>query len=232
MTGPADPILAQGSLPGGCPGRGADHSLVAASRGAGRTVGQYRKDTFVEALYRDHWSALVSWLRRRYGAGAVDPEDIAQAVFARIATLDDVSHIRDPRTYLYTAAMNTAINSIGWLKRARTFIDEELGAAGEVVDEIDPERVYLAKDHLERIVGILDGLSAKQRTILIRSRFLGQTHREITAATGWSNADISRNLAATIALIDQALSEVRAAPQNIPRFGDRKRAAQSRNWPF
>lgn len=163
------------------------------------------KRTFIDQLYRDHWASLVGWLRRRYGLGPPDPEDVAQAAFAKIAALDDVNHIRDPKNFLYTTAINTALSSISWLANTRAFIEREMSAFNETLDEVEPERVYAAKDELGRIMQLLEALPAKQREILIRSRFLGQKHREITEHTGWSNADISRNLTAVLAMIERAL---------------------------
>jgi RNA polymerase sigma factor (sigma-70 family) len=165
------------------------------------------KTRFLNQLYRAHRKNLCGWLRQRYGAGPPEPEDVVQAAFAKLAALENITHIQHPKTFLYATAMNTALTWVKWIQRTRAFVDHELHRAGEGLDEIAPERVYLAQEKLEGIMRELEALSAKQREIVIRSRFLGQKHREITAATGWSNADISRNLMAAMATIERAVGD-------------------------
>ncbi len=165
------------------------------------------RQRFLENLYSSYWTDLCNWLRRRYGAGPPEPEDIAQTAFEKIAALKDISHIRYPKTFLYSTAINTALTAISWLARTRRFVDDELKQVTTDVDEFAPDRVYLAKEELDRVMERLDRLSPKHKEIVIRSRFLGQTHREITEETGWSNADISRHLMAALTEMEDVLNK-------------------------
>lgn len=164
-----------------------------------------RKQKFLDTLYRTYWKSLCLWLRRRYGKGPPEPEDIAQAAFAKIAALDDVDRIQNPRAFLYATAVNTALSGIDWISRTRQFIDKELVDHGETVEEITPERVYLDKERFQIVNVAMDRLSAKQREILMRSRIQGQTYDQIGLDTGWSNAEISRQLNKALEILHNAL---------------------------
>ncbi len=153
---------------------------------------------FIEELYKSCRSDLVGWLRQRYGAGPPEPEDIAQTAFSKLAAMKDVENIRYPKSFLYATAINASIETVRWLERTRRFIDHEIHSRGGELEEISPESVSLAQEQLEVVVQRMEGLSDKQREIVVRSRFLGQTYQEITAETGWSQADISRQLKAAL----------------------------------
>lgn len=162
---------------------------------------------FVEDLYRKHWKDLCGWLYRRYGPGPPEPEDIAQAAFEKMAAIKDVGRIKNPRAYLFTTAVNEALMSIRWAARNRQFIDDELKYVGRKVEELSPERIYSSQDRLNAVLHEIDRLPEKQRHIILCSRFRGMTYEEIGAATGWSIADISRQLKAALATIRVALED-------------------------
>lgn len=63
----------------------------------------------------------------------------------------------------------------------------------------------MGKQDLERVARAMQQLSPKQKEILLRSRFKGQTYAEIRKDTGWSEADISRQLARVMALLQAGL---------------------------
>lgn len=160
------------------------------------------KRHFIEKLFREYWSDLVRWLARRYGAGPPEPEEVAQAAFAALARLERVDSIRNPKAFLYTVAVNAMMKGIRWQAQVRHTVDHELGLFSENLEEMTPERLYMAGESLDKLRQAVDGLPPKRREILLRSRIQGQTYREIGAETGWSEADISRQL-------KQVLTELR-----------------------
>jgi RNA polymerase sigma-70 factor (ECF subfamily) len=162
---------------------------------------------FVNDLYRACWGELCGWLRRRFGPGPPDPEDVAQTAFRKIAELDDVSVIQNPRAFLYTVAARTAVSGLRSRGRMEAFIDREFTEHGEEVEEITPERVYLEKERLAMVEQALAGLTERQREIVMRSRVMGQTYAQIAQETGWSMATISRQLEAAMIGISRTLAE-------------------------
>lgn len=159
----------------------------------------------IENLYRAHWNDLCHWLRRRYGAGPPEPEDIAQTAFMKMAKVKNLAGIDNPRAYLFSIAANTALTGIKWFDRTRRFIEGELAETGHTLEEISPERAYSSRERFSVVEDQLEALPEKQREIVIRSRLGGQTYEQISAETGWSMADISRQLNAALTAMRRAL---------------------------
>jgi len=161
---------------------------------------------FLNHLFREHYGELVGRLRKVFGAGPPDPEDVAQAAFSKLAALTDLSRIRSPRAFLFRTAINVGLNSNDKLRRGRNFVKSQLeGNFFPDVEEISPETVLMGKQNLERVARAIRQLSPKQKEILLRSRFRGQTYAEIKQETGWSEADISRQLTKVMALLQGEL---------------------------
>lgn len=160
--------------------------------------------TFVEALYRRHWGDLCKLMARLYGPGPPEPEDLAQAAFTKITQLERFDHIRNPRAFLFKVAVNIALKSIGRIARTRAFLAEQLNDPDIMMEEISPERVYEDRERLDAVERAMAGLTPKQREIVVRSRIKGETYAQISAAKGWSQADISRQLKAALAVLEEA----------------------------
>ena len=164
----------------------------------------------LDALYRRYWTQLCRYLNRRFGAGPPDPEDVAQAAFEKLARLDGLERVRNPGAFLYTTAINIALNDVRRMARVERFVRAELAeAGGRIVDEMSPERVYADRQRFHTLKDAIARLPDKQRHILIRSRFHGETYATISKATGWSQADISRQLNAALQTLQDALDRAR-----------------------
>lgn len=164
----------------------------------------------LEALYRQYWAELCKYLNRTFGPGPPDPEDVAQAAFAKYASLDDRSRIQNPRAFLYTTARHLVMDYQRQSKRLSGYIDDALYRAwGLDLEQITPERVLIEKERFQIIEAALKTLSPKQRTLLALHRLHGISYSEIRQRTGWSKADISRNMAAAVLVLKKALEEGR-----------------------
>lgn len=161
---------------------------------------------WLEHLHRTYSQELCRWISRRFGAGPPEPEDVVQIAFCKIAELDDLSQIRNPRAFLYTVAVRTCISACRTRERTVRFIDEAMRENGEEVEEITPERVYLEKERLRMVESGLLELTDMQRELVYRSRILGETFADIREQTGWSLASISRQLRAALARISSDLA--------------------------
>lgn len=175
----------------------------------------------IELLYRLHWNTLCAWLRRRYGAGPPDPEDVAQVAFMKMATVENRAAIEDPRAYLFSIAANTALSGIRWFTRTQQFAARELEAVDHGLEEMSPERIHSSRERLSVVLGQLDALTDKQREIVMRSRIGGQTYEQIAAETGWSLADISRQLTMALKTMRRALEDYDGGDQD-QMSGDRR----------
>lgn len=171
-------------------------------------VASLERTRFLNHLFRDHYGELVGRLRKVFGAGPPEPEDVAQAAFSKLAGLENLTHIRSPRAFLFRTAINIGLNSNDKIRRGRTFVKSQIdGKSHPDVEEISPETVLMGKQDLERVAGAIRQLSPKQKEILFRNRFRGQTYAEIKKDTGWSEADISRQLGKIMALLQNEVAD-------------------------
>jgi len=157
---------------------------------------------FIERLYLDHWGDLCRQMRRLYGQGPPEPEDLVQSAFAKFAELPRFDHIDNPKAFLFRIAANLALKSIGHIARTRAFVASQLHDPEAELKEVGPERIFESRERLAAIGRAMEKLSSKQREIVLRSRIRGETYAQISATTGWSQADISRQLNAALALLE------------------------------
>lgn len=156
----------------------------------------------VDTLFREHWRDICRVLHSCYGAGPPEPEDVAQEAFSRFAQLRNREKIDDPKAYIIKIAMNITLKSISRLCKTRAFIDEHIQHTQEQYDEMSPETILQVEQRIAAIQKGTEQLSEKQREILMRARIKGQTYSQISIDTGWSVADICRQLSAAMALLE------------------------------
>ncbi|WP_165793724.1 RNA polymerase sigma factor [Hyphococcus luteus] len=181
-----------------------DKSLCAES------VREAHADTLLADLYRNHFANLVSNIRKSFGSGPPDPEDVVQSAFAKYASLENPQEIKDPRSFIYIAARNLVLDHKRSAKVADAYIAEQIALDYELkLEGITPERVVVAKERFDILIEAMRALPRKQQVILAMSRLEGKSYREIGEEMGWSAGDISRNMKMAIASLVIALKRKR-----------------------
>ncbi|MEM8493655.1 MAG: sigma-70 family RNA polymerase sigma factor [Pseudomonadota bacterium] len=149
----------------------------------------------VAALYRDHARGLVSSVRKAFGAGPPDPEDVAQQAFQQLIERGDLSSIHNLKAFLWRIARNIVLGD----KRSdqiRTKYDYEVEqlyfALGH--DEITPERITMAKEQLSRVAEALRAMPEKRRRAVILHRVDGLSVTEVGHQLGISRQNASKHL--------------------------------------
>lgn len=182
--------------------------------------GHRTADPRLDRLYREYFDDLVRVVRRAFGPGPPEPEDVVQVAFLRFATHKNAGAIRDPRSFLFIAARNFIFDH----KRKRKLLDRYL--ADQIaydrsfeLEEITPERVVLAREHFDQLVKALRRLPKKQQVILAMSRIEGKTYAEISAETGWSPADICRQLKAGMKALAREVRVQQTQGGRLPHEG-------------
>ena len=156
-------------------------------------------------LYRRYWGELCQYLRAKYGDGPPEPEDIAQAAFAKFAELDNVGSIRNPRAYLYRVARNIRVDQC---RRDRThdrFVAQEthLEAANDAT-EVGPERVLIGKEEFAVLEAAIRDLDQRERDFLLLHRLHNLGYTDIARRAGMSRNGVK-------AVIDRAFARCEAA---------------------
>jgi RNA polymerase sigma factor (sigma-70 family) len=150
-------------------------------------------------LYRRHWQEICGYVRRRFGAGPPEPEDIAQAAFMRLSARTDIADLESPRAFLYRVAHNLAIEERRrHHARNRAEAEADPYAAADT-DDRDPERVLSGKERRRLLEIAFATLEPRTRQIVIMSRQDELSSAEIARRLGLSPTHVKRLLAQAIA---------------------------------
>ncbi len=169
----------------------------------------------VDGLYRQYWGELCGWLRKQYGAGPPDPEDVAQQAFTKYVNLKGAQNVKNPRAFLYTMARNIFLDNRRHDKCAESYIEEKLQQGeGEQIEEITPERVATEKERFALMVAATKKLPHKQQVVLTMNRMQGLSYSQISKKTGWSAADICRQMNAAMQTLADAVEKGQARKIN------------------
>lgn len=155
-------------------------------------------------LFKAHQDELRQTLRRLFGDGPPEPDDIVQSAFSAMAKLKNTAEIENPKAYLFKVAINLARRGLKREATLRSYLESQTNFFGQEVEEISPERLLRARDALARIDAAIDALPPRQREIVVRSRLKGETYAMISEATGWSRAVVSRELNAALTALLKA----------------------------
>lgn len=154
--------------------------------------------TALEAMYREHHAALISRLRKVFGQGPPHPDDLAQSAFARLASMNDLSAIREPKAFLFRVALNLGFDQLD--KQAATRrLHGSYKIHAEQMQNPAPETVYDSDERLERIARLIDTLPDFDRELLRRSRLKGETLSAIAVEQNMSISTLSRRIARIMA---------------------------------
>ncbi|MEM9085020.1 MAG: sigma-70 family RNA polymerase sigma factor [Pseudomonadota bacterium] len=158
------------------------------------------------ALYQSYFDQLVAGLRATYGGGPPDPSDIAQRTFEKLSARGGLNGIDDPEGYTWIVARNLMMTELrSQSVRARHATDAQSSHPVAACDELDPERVLIAKDDLEVVMSTLREMPERRRNIFLAKRVEGMTAEAAGAKFGVSRTAAIRHIAIATAAISEAL---------------------------
>lgn len=165
-------------------------------------------DTGIDALYARHWGELCHYIRKHFGPGPPDPEDVAQDAFMKFAAVNDREAIENPRAYLFRTAHNVLVDEHRRLALRRVPADTE---AAPVSDDRTPERVLAGRERLEILTRTLRAMPATRRRSFLLNRLQGLSCAAIARMTGYSESAIKKH-------IDLALKDLEASLDDAERL--------------
>lgn len=159
-----------------------------------KNPGQKQAALDLDMLARRYGRALRNYFQKRAPA-SLDPEDLVQEVFAKIARRADTSEVVAVEPYLFRTANSVLIDS---LRRAEarggnaheTFEEDVHGLA-----DSDPERVLIGKEGVERLISALYELPGPVRQAFALYHFEQMRHAEIAKRLGISISTIEKYMA-------------------------------------
>jgi RNA polymerase sigma factor (sigma-70 family) len=156
--------------------------------------------SMLATLYREHATTMRRYIARRFGAGPPEPEEVIQATFAKMAAVEDLARLKDPRGYLYSIACNFVIDH----KRRSTFRDATLRAHSEegqsnFPTENSPEEILIGRERFDLFKTALANMPATRRRIFIMVRVDGMAPSIIARQFGVSESAIHKHVSRALA---------------------------------
>lgn len=156
--------------------------------------------TTVEALYQDYAEQLAASLRKIYGNGPPDPDDVSHQAFEKLIERGDLASITNLRAFVWRIARNLVLSA----KRsqdARSRYDFEIERIYFPLkdDESTPERIIVIREQLKAISEVLRNMPDKRRRAVILHRVDGLSVAEVGRRLGITRQSAAKHLARGIA---------------------------------
>lgn len=167
----------------------ASPGTAAARRGGG-------PDPRVAALSTSYLSEMAMALRKRYGDGPPDPDDVAQEAFRRIIEKGDTSNIQNLKAFLWRTARNLILDTKK-IDKVRSKYDYEIQQIFFTTggDISSPENVIIVREQLRAINECLRGMSERRRRAFLLYRVDGLTLEEVARRLMMSRTAVSNHIA-------------------------------------
>lgn len=185
----------------------------------------------IEALLERHWPGLHAFVRLRAGHEILRQEsssDLAQSVCREVLERLDQYQYRGEgefRAWLYTTAIRKILHRSQYYRAEKRDVRRhaEAGAPeGDVADLYralsSPSGKLVTAEEVARIEAAFARLPEERREVILLSRFLGLSHREIAAHLGRSEAACRTLLVRALAELAENLREP-AGPHGGPGDG-------------
>ena len=162
-------------------------------------------DAGMDVLYARHWGELCHYIKKHFGPGPPDPEDVAQDAFMRFVAIEDRQAIENPRAYLFRTAHNVLVDERRRLAlRGASRVAVEARAAS---DDRTPERVLAGQEQLAILTRSLRAMPAARSRSFLLNRLQGLSCAAIARLTGYSESAVKKHIDVVLTDLDAALSD-------------------------
>jgi len=158
-------------------------------------------------LYQTYAPKLAATLRKMYGDGPPDPDDVAQTAFFKVIERGDIQSINNLKAFLWSTARNILRKEIrSHSVRDRYVVDIEQIFFAPTGDVQSPERVIEAKQQLSAINIALRAMPKRRRHAFILNRIDGLTVAAVARELGISRTAAAKHIARAMADLDACLA--------------------------
>lgn len=169
-------------------------------------LGQDRREQWFQDVVSDVNGDLLRFLRARLGQEHL-AQDLAQEVYLRLLRMDDLSVVRNPRSFVLHLAAH-AVHE--WRLLARNRMQHSQEYLQDLVDESgDPAEWLERQDSMRDLARVLDTLSPKCQAVLLMHRRDGMTYQEIASRMNLSVAMIKKYMARGLAACQKHIAQLR-----------------------
>jgi len=151
-----------------------------------------------------HEPDVRAWLRRAL-VRSQDVDDVIHEAYCRLAELQDVAHITQPRAYFFQTVRNVVFEEV---RRARVVRIERVVEAEllKMPDEApQPDRIVSAHHELARVRKLIQALPDRCRRVFELRKIQGLSQREVARALGETEHAVEKQTAKGLRLILDAL---------------------------
>ena len=151
-------------------------------------------------------ASLLAYFQRRTGSRS-EAEDLTQETFARLVGSNTFEQVEEVQAFVFRVASNLLRDRARSSTRFQSLRDlpidtlSEPGFEPRLVEGIDPERVFIARENLNQVLTHLDALGERTRNVFILFRIEGMKQKDIAALYGISISSVEKFImAATLHL--------------------------------
>lgn len=144
-----------------------------------------------------HEPALRRWLGRRvrFGGLGLGCDDIVQEAYAKLAAMERVDHILNPRAYLFQTANSILLQEIRRLRVVpiEAMESSEMLQIASAAPSVDRE--VEGRQELRMVVAMIDLLPAKCREVFLLRKVHGLSQREIASRLNITENTVEKHIA-------------------------------------
>ncbi|MEM6680674.1 MAG: sigma-70 family RNA polymerase sigma factor [Pseudomonadota bacterium] len=168
----------------------------------------------VAHLYEDHAEQLSRYLRREYGDGPPDPDEVMQEAFARLYEHRSLGTIKNLRAFLWRIARNLVLDGKRHIE-ARSKYDYEIENLFFALDStsLSPENVLYMREQLHIVNQVLSAMPERRRKAFLWHRVDGLNFVAVAKRLGVNRRHVAKQIAQAAFDIETALN---AAPGSDP----------------
>jgi RNA polymerase sigma-70 factor (ECF subfamily) len=142
-----------------------------------------------------------------------DAEDIAQAAYLRLYTLDDLNQLSNAKAFLFQVAANMSIDQLRREVLHKNYLDKEISKVSKDLSAMTPEVISLereieAKEALYLIHSRLEDLPQNAREAFILSRNKGWTYNQIATQLGVSVSSVEKYILLALKELREAVADI------------------------
>ena len=162
------------------------------------------------SLHGFYRQELFRFFRKKVGSHQ-DAEDLTQDTLVRLINRPPKIKSRSSDAYIFTIALNLFRDHsrklrVRFLEKHRPGTCDDFFLSTVASEEPDPERVLFGKSEVETVVGALNQLTQRTRSIFILCRVEGMTQREIAAKLGISLSAVEKHVSKALNHIHDRLN--------------------------
>lgn len=167
------------------------------------------------AIYKQYALDISLSLRRMFGDGPPDPDDVTQQAFHKLIERDRDEEVRNYKAFLWRTAKNIVISekrSHAVCRRYEPDVETQFFSGGGVI--LDPQRVLIAKDQLQQLNEVLREMPAKRRRAFMLNRVEGLNVSEVGRRLGLSRSGAHKHILKALAQLDGLIDDNTSVDSN------------------